>query len=178
MIKRISSTWTAFYKIGLPLLYVVGVATQTYNYAIRFRHLEHDTFFFAFMGASYVAGAVFILWLGRFYKHVELDQGGLNVSGYFVSDFIPFSRVANIKQSRWSNGRPVCILLKEDSPFGRKIAFQPRGAAPLFGEHPIIRELRQRAGLEDPKHRTRKPPPVPPPIPRQRHPHQPRSTPR
>jgi hypothetical protein len=144
------------------------MAFQSYIFATRLRNLEQQTPFLAVMGASYVAGALFILWLGRFYKHVELDQGGLNVTGYFVSDFVPFSRVENVSQSRWLNGRPVYILLKEDSPFGKKIAFQPRGTAPMFGEHPIVKELRLLAGIPEPNRKLRKPPPVPPPLPKPR----------
>lgn len=167
MTKRISSAWTACYKIGFPLFYAVGMAFHSYIFTTRLDNQELYTVVLAVMGASYVTGALFILWLGRFYKHVELDQSGLNITGYFVSDFVPFSRIEKIEQSRWLSGRPVYILLKEDSPFGTKIAFQTRGTAPMFGEHPIVKELRLLAGIPEPKSDARRPRRIPPPLPKQ-----------
>ena len=165
MTRKISSRWTSFYKIGFPLLFLSGIAFQSYIFATRLHHTENQAPFFAIMGISYFASAILIIWIARFYKHVELDQGGLNVSGYFGSDFIPFSRIESVEQSKWMNGRPVHIHLKESSMFGKKIAFQPRGTAAMFAEHAIVKELRQLAGIQQAGRTGRMPPPVPPPLP-------------
>jgi len=161
MTRKISSRWTSFYKIGVPCLYLISTATQGCALALRIPDLEKQVAFLVCICVCYFTGLLFILWFGRFYKHVTLSPEGLAVTGYFVSDVVPFSCIADIKQSIWMAGRPVCVLLDGHNRFGGKIAFQPRGTRPMRGEHPIVAELRQLARHEDGSSLHATPPPLP-----------------
>ena len=72
-------------------------------------------------------------------KRVILTKDGLLVSNYRSEILVLFGSLRAIEQPGWQRVR---VSLNEETPYGRDFMFTPVGGLPLWGEAPIVTELR------------------------------------
>lgn len=81
-------------------------------------------------------------------KRVLIDDANqmLYVSNYRKEVAIPFSEIADVKESIWSDPRKITVHLQNETEFGKKIVFLStyRFGGWLASQHPIVDELRIR----------------------------------
>lgn len=80
-------------------------------------------------------------------KRARLDGEKLLVSNYIVEREIPINQIAEVRQNRWLNLRPVTITFRTSTPFGNRIAFIPHGFFQMmfWKEDKRVSELRRLA---------------------------------
>lgn len=156
MNRNLSSAWTFFHKYLFPALWIPGFGIATVTF---FRHPE-DVAYNGVAGAApagmrwlfllfWVAGAAFILWFAIPLKLVRVDGGALVVSNFLREWRVPFSLIADVRQNRWINVRPITIRLRADVGFGARIVLMPpvRFRLRFWREDPEVDELRRVIGL-------------------------------
>lgn len=150
MIKDISARTTLGAKVIFPLLWLTLVGAIV---ILGFRDTSNSNAFNA-------RWALLFFWLGGLLcfcffsfplKSVKLDDHHLHVSNYRKKILIPLSNVEGLSQM----GRFVTITLKSPSEFGKEIRFMTRFDYRTdiftlgFGEHPVVKQLKQRAGIRE-----------------------------
>jgi hypothetical protein len=148
MVKDISSRTTFFAKVIFPLLWLTLVGAIV---VLGFAETSHSN-------AGNTRWGLLFFWLGGLLcfcffsfplKSVKLDGDDLLVSNYRKQIQIPLSNVKDVSQI----GRFVTVTFKSTSGFGKEIRFMTRFAYKIdlltlgFGEHPVVKELKQRAGI-------------------------------
>jgi hypothetical protein len=104
---------------------------------------------FAFL-AAFALGSVFILWTCARLKKIRVDDRSIYVSNFFKEISLPIGMIVNVADSRWLNRRPMTIRFRDGTEFGEKITFIPKQGLFLpWRHHPVVEELRRRAGLSD-----------------------------
>jgi hypothetical protein len=79
---------------------------------------------------------------------IPLKRVALGGSSFFVSNYrqeieVPFADVARVSGSRFVNPTVVRLELRRSGPFGERIVFMPSARVFSFGQHPMVRELRE-----------------------------------
>jgi hypothetical protein len=156
MDRDLSSSWTLFYKIIFPTLWVVGFGS-----AVVSTYLHPETVLFngvAGAGGPHIWLAFLAGWsLGTFLlvmicvplMYVGIQNGELVVSNYWTDWRVPFSLISDVRQGNRINLRPIMIELKKDVGCGLTILFMPRVQTMLTttsGDREL-EVLRQLAGL-------------------------------
>ena len=59
---------------------------------------------------------------------------------------VPVSEIADVRQNRLDNLRPVTITFRKETPFGSAVTFMPPMSFRLFSEDDIVTRLRSLAG--------------------------------
>jgi hypothetical protein len=145
-----SSMATLYFKM-LPVLWSSGFGLTTlllWLDAARGPNGEHapTEFKFAFT-AAWVIGTAFA-WSFTRLKRVRIDATHLYVSNYLEEISIPFSNIAKVTEDRWTNIHPITIHLKHATEFGDRITFMPPSRFFGWTTHPVVHELKQRAGID------------------------------
>ena len=144
MKRVISSKDTFFYKIILPVFFLVCAAVVPA--AVYFYDRENNSvaavFVFLFLS---ITAAVFFM-MTKATKKLSLDGNILYVSNYRKEIVVP---LANIDKILWFGDiRPTMIYLKRGSEFGKKINFYP-SVTVTSGLNPIVEELKKLANIKN-----------------------------
>jgi hypothetical protein len=162
--RMISSKYKTFMqKVLMPVAQVVVTIVITTSLLRDLHGKPHAMVVIPVVLISCTLGFLMLIGFGKSLVNIELDHGGINATGYLTTDFIPFSYIQEVKRNWWRNDGAITILLREDTTFGRKLAFLPKGNMPFFKDHAIIDELRELANIEVKRPLNEAPPPVPSP---------------
>jgi len=85
--------------------------------------------------AFWILPPLFILWVMRFYKRVQMSDDGLLISDPREEIFVPFSAIASVSQPKIEPKAYVEVAFREPTAFGERIRFIPR---PRFGFLPSL----------------------------------------
>jgi hypothetical protein len=137
------AVWISGFGLGTTVLWLGDLVDK--NHATAPPQMK-----FAFL-AGWILGTTFILWTSAGLKRVRMDERQLYVSNYFREIDVHFSAIADVKQNRWINSRPITIYFRDATEFGDKATFMPKQRIQfqLWRTDPIVNELRQLAGLTD-----------------------------
>jgi hypothetical protein len=145
MRKRISSSWTYFYKRIFPALWIIGFGTLTVWLWIgnwKGQGVQPG-------GLRWIAllawggGAGFLLWYSRMLKEVWLYEDQLIVSDYYAEERVPLRQVEEVKETRFWNPKLIRLRLRRAGRWGNCIAFiAPLRFQFVFMDHPLAGELR------------------------------------
>jgi len=150
-IRTISSRMTFFFKYIFAPIWIFGFGAGTLALFMGEAQTASggppslgDQLFFA---AVWVVGTISIILIVRPLKRVRLDDEALLISNYRREIRVPLSQIAEIKQNVWLNTRPVTIIFRGETEFGRRVQFIPpskMGRWKFWNEDPIVVELRER----------------------------------
>jgi hypothetical protein len=145
-VRQLSTNWTAFHKILLPLLWLAlfgyWALTPFLDKAIPLSPHTGDQWFLVMF---FLVSTFFILQLAVQIKYVDLAGSELVVRGYTKTIRIPLKDVGRV----WGGGRQRsrtigAALIRFETlvptEFGNKIVFMPTVRIG-YGEHPIVQEL-------------------------------------
>lgn len=145
MRRRLSSLQTIFIKIIFPTLWTLFFVVPTLSMLFRRGEGSQSKWFLLLV---WIAGSVFVWWGSVRLKVVSVDENFLYASNYLKEIAIPLSDIYKVTENVWLNTHPVTIHLKSPSEFGDKIVFMPTTRFSVFSSHPVVKELRQLAGLK------------------------------
>jgi len=89
----------------------------------------------------WIIGSFFIYNFCIKLKLVEIDDNCIYISNYAKKINVPLSAIDQIRENFFINLHPILIKFKNDTDFGKKIIFTPKGLY-IFRRHPIVQELR------------------------------------
>jgi hypothetical protein len=146
MQERLSSSWTFYYKVVLPVVWIGGfglgtIILWTVNSAGSQLQLNviRGVFFFVWL-----VGSSFILWFAVRLKAVTLSEGTLIVANFRQEIRIPLSSINEIRESRLVNPKTIKLTLYPPCDFGEKVVFIPKiKFYNPFGQHPIVKQLKE-----------------------------------
>lgn len=143
MNEILSSGLTFFCKYLLTSIWSIGFGLGTVE-MIHSNSPEALKF-----AVVWVVGMIF-LWLiaGRL-KRVELTGNKLIISNYFRRIVVSVLDIEEVRQNRFINTRPITIIFRHNSIFGRSIIFMPKTSFRLFSEDPVVERLRNAAKNAD-----------------------------
>ena len=142
--ETVSSSLTFLYKFILTTVWSAGFGLGTVVMILS-RKPEAMRWQFA---AAWAIGTVFLLLTCARLKRVKLDGAALAISNYRRDVTVPVGEIANVRQNRLINLRPVTITFRKQTPFGSAVTFIPRASFRLFSEDDIVTRLRR---LADPR---------------------------
>ena len=140
MKQIVSSSATAFYKRGIPIILVgflcLGLLGSVSKGSASISQLALGLVAFGSVAAV-------ILYLCRSLKEVSVDEQALYISDGKREERIPFAQVESVSQGVWQRGsfETVTITFKIETIFGPKIVFLPSFRFATFTENPIVGEL-------------------------------------
>jgi hypothetical protein len=137
--ETVSSSLTFFYKFILTTVWPAGFGLAS---VVMLLNGKPETMKFAVVWAI---GTAFLLPCARL-KRVEVDGAILVISNYLRDITVPVSEIADVRQNRLINIRPVTVAFRNETPFGRAITFMPLTSFRLFSEDDIVKRLRSLAG--------------------------------
>jgi hypothetical protein len=152
--RTVSSAWTFWAKCLFPTIWisVFGFGTiglWSGGFVGRNNAMPPPQMKFVFLGV-WIFGTTAILWANAGLKRVRVDERQLYVSNYVHEIYIPFSSIADVRQNRWLNSRPITIYFKDATEFGDKVRFIPKQRIQFWRIDPVVNELKQLAGLVAP----------------------------
>jgi hypothetical protein len=130
--------WIVGFGLATILICLGGLVNQSGQAAALVTKL---LFLAVWLGIS----PLLIAW-GEPLMRVRLDEDYLYLSDWRREVRIPFHQISSVAQDGRANAQ-IFIRLKAPCVFGEKITFQPRRELVFWLEHPIVGELRRRAGL-------------------------------
>jgi hypothetical protein len=127
--KTLSSASTLALKLVLPILPIVHAVAIFAPWGQKAEGTFSPPFtgFTALQYLFYVIGWAVLIHSGARLKRVQMDSTTLYVANYFKRCSIPLKMIEAVTQSRWWNGDAVTIHLHQNTPFGRRIVFAPKG---------------------------------------------------
>src|SRR5262245_16793238 len=140
--ETVSSSLTFLYKF---IFTTVGSAGSGLLTVAIFLNRKPEAMLFA--AAWAIATAVLWLMCARL-KRVKLDGATLVISNYRREITVPVSEIADVRQNRLINLRPVTITFRKETPFGGAVTFMPRMSRGLFSDADIVTRLRSLVGPE------------------------------
>src|SRR6516162_1256923 len=144
--ETVSSSLTFFYKFIFTSVWSGGFGLGTVvMFLIRRQEVVSIRGQFA---AVWAIGTAFLLLTCGRLKRVKLDGATLVISNYRHDITVPVSEIADVRQNRFINLRPVTITFRKKTPFGRVVTFMPRVSHKLFSEDDIVMRLRSLSGPE------------------------------
>jgi len=144
--ETVSSSLTFFYKFIFTSVWSGGFGLGTVvMFLIRKQEVMAIRWQFA---AVWAIGTAFLLLTCARLKRVKLDGATLVISNYRHDTTVPVSEIADVRQNRLINVRPVTITFRKQTPFGSAVTFMPRVSFRLFSEDDIVTRLRSLAGPE------------------------------
>jgi hypothetical protein len=143
--ETISSSLTFFFKFVFAALWsgAFGLGTVTIFFSGN-ADVQALGWLFA---AVWVVGTTLIWWTCARFKRVKLNGTSLVISNYRDEITVPAVDIADVRQNRWINLRPITLTLKRQTPFGRAVTFMPRRSFRLFSEDEIVTRLRRLANI-------------------------------
>jgi len=141
IMQKLSSSLTYFYKVILPLVYIMlfaGLFILLLSLDLALPGL------ISFLISGIIFSLVFLLY---FYgiKKVSIDGDFLFVSNFKKEIEIPLSQISSTKENVWVLPRKITVRLNEPSTFGEKITFLGYHQPFLFFKtHPALEEIRRR----------------------------------
>jgi hypothetical protein len=148
--KTISSRATLYFKL-LPVFWSSGFGLGTIGLWLEaFGGKNNDP---ALHEMKYIFTAAWAvgtasLWSCVAFKRVRIDATHLYVSNYLEEISIPFTNVKDVTENRWINIHPVTIHLKNANEFGDRITFMPKSRFFGWTSHPVVRELKKLAHID------------------------------
>ncbi len=145
--RTLSSDWTLWAKFIFPVVWIVGFGLG--SAALWLGAAKDIVPPLLGLFAAWIAGTAFILWANVGLKRIRADDHQLHVSNYLREISVPFNAIADVKQNRWLNFRPVTIYFRDSTEFGDKATFMPKRQFRLqfWRTDPVVNELKQLAGL-------------------------------
>jgi hypothetical protein len=138
--ETVSSSLTFFFKFIFTTLWSVGFGLATVAMVLN---RKPEAMMFA---AAWAIGTAFLLLTGARLKRVKVDGATLVISNYRHDITVPVSEIADVRQNRLDNLRPVTITFRKETPFGSEVTFMPPVSFRLFSENDIVTRLRSLAG--------------------------------
>ena len=138
--ETVSSSLTFLYKFIFTTVWSAGFGLGT---VVIFLKRKPEAMQFA---AAWAMGTAFLLLTCARLKRVKFDGASLVISNYRRDITVPVSEIADVRQNRLLNLRPVIITFRKETPFGSVVTFMPRVSFRLFSEHDIVTRLRSLAG--------------------------------
>ena len=142
--ETVSSSLTFFYKFIFTSVWSGGFGLGT---VVMFLIRKPEAMRWQFAAIWAIVTAFLLLTCGRL-KRVKLDGASLVISNYRRDITVPVSEIADVRQNRFINLRPVTITFRKKTPFGRVVTFMPRVSHKLFSEDDIVMRLRSLSGPE------------------------------
>jgi hypothetical protein len=139
--ETVSSLLTFFYKFIFTSVWSGGFGLGT---LATFLSPKPDATRWQF-AAAWAIGTAFLLLTCARLKRVKLDGANLVISNYRRDVTVPVSEIADVRQNRLLNLRPVTITFKRQTSFGSAIIFMPCASSRLFSEDDIVTRLRSLA---------------------------------
>ena len=100
-----------------------------------------------FLG-MWIVGSALLLWSLAGLKRVRMDATQLYISNYRREIVVPFANVVDVTENRWVNIHPVTLHFRSPTAFGQRVTFMPTALIfGMFRSHPVVAQLRERAGL-------------------------------
>ena len=90
---------------------------------------------------AWIVGSIFIYFYSIRLKKVQIDEQNIYISNYIKSISVPISAISRIDENIFLSGHPIFIKLKDKTPLGKVIVFNPKGGY-YFRSHPVADELR------------------------------------
>ena len=140
--ETVSSSLTFLYKFIFTTVWSAGFGLGT---VVMFLKRQPEAMQFA---AAWAIGTAFLLLTCARLKRVKLDGATLVISNYRHDTTVPVSEIADVRQNRLINVKPVTITFRKQTPFGSAVTFMPRVSLGLFSEDDIVTRLRSLAGPE------------------------------
>ena len=140
--ETVSSSLTFLYKFIYTTVWSAGFGLGT---VVMFLKRQPEAMQFA---AAWAIGTAFLLLTCARLKRVTLDGATLVISNYRHDITVPVSEIADVRQNRLINLRPVTITFRKKTPFGRVVTFMPRMSRGLFSDADIVTRLRSLVGPE------------------------------
>jgi hypothetical protein len=146
MIEKLSSSWTFFYKVVFPIIWISGFGIGTLVLWLgKFDQPQPPpaemkwTFLIAWL-----VGSGIILWIALRLKTVTLNGDRLIIENYSQEDKVPLSSINSISETRFINPKMIKLNLYPPCVFGEKIVFIPKFKFyNPFGQHPIVKQLKE-----------------------------------
>lgn len=140
--RILSSSWTFFFKLFFPALWITGFGGAT---VLIWLSPADDPEGAPALGyaAVWAVGSACLLWLTRNLKEVGLDGEWLWVSSFLGWVPIALRDVEAVEELPRLNIHPIILYLDRKTPFGGRIVFMPRGPCLPFRSHPLVGELRR-----------------------------------
>ena len=149
MEQNITSNWTYFYKIILPIAFIPWAGFSRMKSAFPPTDPHSHVMFWVFIGAWILIGG-WVFWFAYRLKIVKMDNKYLYVSNLLKVIRIPISDIAKIKESTWSRTNHVVLTLKSPSEFGSKIVFIPKKRyETITGKESVMESIKEMAGLAE-----------------------------
>ena len=140
--ETVSSSLTFFYKFIFTSVWSGGFGLGT---VVMFLKHKPQAMQFA---VAWAIGTAFLLLTCARLKRVKFDGASLVISNYRHDITVPVSEIADVRQNRFINLRPVTITFRKKTPFGRVVTFMPRVSHKLFSEDDIVTRQRSLVGPE------------------------------
>jgi hypothetical protein len=141
--ETVSSSLTFFYKFVFVSVWSGGFGLGTL--AMFFSGKPEVGAMRWPFAAVWIAGTAFLWWTCARLKRVAFDGAALVISNYRDDITVPVSEIAEVRQNRLINTRPVTVTFRKETPFGRAITFIPRYSFRIFSEDEIVTRLRSLA---------------------------------
>lgn len=144
--KTLSSALTFFYKFVFSTVWITGFGSGTLALWFGAMHGKGGAppppemkWIFLLV---WMIGTGFILWTCAGLKRVRRDGDRLLISNYRDEIAVPLNEVESVTENRWVNIRPVTVVFRRDTAFGRRITFMPTARIwSAWTPHPVVEEL-------------------------------------
>ncbi len=146
MNEKLSSSWTLFYKLIFPIVWISGFGIGTIVlWLASFDPIKSPPSEMKWMFLfAWLTGSSFIIWFSLRLKHVTLTDKLLIVKGYFKEIEVPISSVNYVSESMFVNPKTIKLSIYPESEFGSTIVFMPKVKLyNPFKQHPITKQLMQ-----------------------------------
>jgi hypothetical protein len=144
--ETISSSLTFFYKFVFTTLWSGGFALGT---LVMFLSSKPEVREMRWQfGAVWIVGTALIWWTCARLKRVELNGTTLIISNYRDDIRVQAHDLAEVRQNRLINLRPITLTFKRETPFGKTVTFMPQVSRRLFSEDDIVGKLRSLASTD------------------------------
>ncbi|OVE78682.1 hypothetical protein BVY01_04810 [bacterium I07] len=140
MKKRISTKTTFAIKFFTPLLWFLAVGLYYFHGPVEGNEKKILLLFWFLSFPS-------LLWICMRIKRVEIEEGRLIISDYFLTIQVPLADIVSVSENYFILGHPVWIRMRNWTKFGQKILFLPRIRFKLFRKHPTVLDLKELAGI-------------------------------
>ncbi|MGB3341453.1 MAG: hypothetical protein WBB37_08230 [bacterium] len=117
--NRLSSSYTFFYKIVLPIIQLLFSAV--FAFIVLLNDIQ--------IGYIVIAIMIVVLFFSLRYsfplKDVWLSHDHIIIKNFSHKITIPLHSIVDIKENKWFNPHYVVVKLRSDTEFGQKIIFIP-----------------------------------------------------
>jgi len=147
--RRLSSSFTFGYKVIVPTIWLAGFGgaalfliagsiTKFWRGEVLPRELVFMTIIFS---VGLAGGLAIFSTLSFPLKHVSVERDSLRVEGLKKKVEVLLSEIAEVQSFKWTHPELVTLVLKRETPLGRKIKFTPGYRLLKMSDHPVVTEL-------------------------------------